>query len=114
MTESGHYRLLVSNTPSVHNCVPRGSSLGPLLFILFINDIPLIINTCETHLFVDDTTLTRGGSSIYDVNPTLHETVHNLSLWASQNQTAIHPYKTKVMLLWNKEETWHNLGNPTI
>ena len=89
----------VSDTPSVINCVPRGSSLGPLLFILFINDIPLIINTCETHLFVDDTTLTRGGSSIYDVNPTLQETVDNMSLWASQNQMAIHPYMTKVMLL---------------
>ena len=112
----------VSDILPVQNGVPQGSSLGPLLFILFINDIPLINNTCDTHLYVDDTTVTCGGSSIYDVNSTLQEAVDNLSLWTSQNQMAIHPDKTKVTLLGTQKklttipETLHvNLeGTPLI
>ena len=74
----------VSDILPVQGGVPQGSSLFPLLFILFMDDIPLINKTCDTHLYVDDTTVTCGSSSIYDVNSTLQEAADNLSLWASQ------------------------------
>lgn len=54
---------------------------------------------------------------IYDVSSTLQEAADNLTIWASQNQMAIHPDKTKVMLLGTQKklgttpETPHvNLG----
>ena len=93
----------VNNTLShdqVVTCgVPQGSILGPLLFLLFINDLPLSINNVVTDLYADDTTLYNISKSLSTLESSLTVALTELSKWCRQNGMAINFDKTKVMLI---------------
>jgi hypothetical protein len=95
----------------VRSGVPQGSSLGPLLFILFINDIPLVNTESTSYIYVDDTTLTNSGPSTNSVRTQLQTGADNLTTWASENRMAIHPDKTKVMLIGTQKRL-SNISEP--
>ena len=83
--------------------VPQGSILGPLLFSIFINDLPLFIKTlCE--LFADDTTIHTSHSDITHVSTTLQENVDRLVEWSELNHMALNPDKTKCMLITTRQK----------
>ena len=94
-------RVVLENNYStfkpVHSGVPQGSILGPLLFLLFINDIADDINT-ETRIsqYADDTKLWRAMNSESDCE-ILQSDIDKLNNWCHANNMKLHPDKCKVI-----------------
>ena len=97
-------RVIVNNIPSsnasVTSGIPQGSVLGPILFILYINDLPDLVLS-ETYLFADDTKLFR---HIIDFKSAeeLQGDLNKLQEWSSTWLLKFHPDKCKVLTLGNR------------
>ena len=93
-----------SSVAIVRHGIPQGSILGPLLFIVFINDLPLYVTSSRIDLYADDTTLTSSTnySSIGRLEGTLNSTIAEIVDWAASNKLPINEGKTKAMLITGK------------
>ena len=82
--------------------VPQGSILGPLLFLLYINDLPECLNITRPPLFADDTNLTASGDSINDAEFAVNSDLVNLRNWLIANKLSLNVAKTEFMLIGSK------------
>ena len=75
--------------------VPQGSVLGPLLFCIFINDLPLHISNdkVSNDLFADDSSLHTRGKNIQSVETSLQGSLNEVADWCGSNSMIIHPAK---------------------
>ena len=82
--------------------VPQGSILGPLFFLLYINDLPQCLNKTKPRLFADDTNLTASGDSITDLETAVNSDLENLRKWLIANKLSLNVAKTEFMLIGSK------------
>ena len=68
----------VSSFKHVPVGVPQGSILGPLLFLIFVNDLPYCINHCEISLYADDTVIYFSSNNACDLEMKLHSDLKHL------------------------------------
>jgi hypothetical protein len=92
-----------SDLLSLKHGVPQGSVLGPLLFSLYINDLPLSIPAlCE--LFADDTTIHSSNSNLTNLTRSLQESINSLLQWTERNHMSLNPYKIKCMNITTRQK----------
>lgn len=83
------------------NCgVPQGSILGPLLFLLYINDLPLCSDFL-TLLFADDTTLLLSGPDVNNLIFRVNQELRKVQNFFRFHKLALHPAKTKFIIFSN-------------
>ena len=80
---------VTSSSQSINAGVPQGSVLGPLLFLLYINDMPLISTVLNYILFADDTTAIYNSPSIDDLFLTVNAELSKLNNWFAANPKQI-------------------------
>ena len=82
--------------------VPQGSVLGPLLFLVYVNDIKLRINNTETRLFADDTNLFIFHKDLQILQQLATSALSELTKWFSNNKLTINFTKTCFSVFSNK------------
>ena len=90
--------------------VPQESILGPLLFLLYINDLGKICSSTTLILFADDTNLLKSGSNLSDIQNELNTELSKISAWLKTNKLPLNIDKTQVMLDTNKKRKDHDLN----
>ena len=96
--------LSVSSTVKLG--VPQGSILGPLLFSIFINDLPLAITSdkVETDLFADDGTLHVSDKKIDVITFELQHSLEEIFEWCTLNDMVLNPSKTESMVITTRQK----------
>ena len=93
--------------------VPQGSVLGPLLFLIYINDLHNAIKFSTVHHFADDTNLLVSNSCIKKVQDQINIDLKYLSNWLKANKIALNASKTEVIIFRHRKKPILYRKNPT-
>ena len=75
--------------------IPRGSILGPLLFTLYINDLPSVTKTCKVILYADDTAIIYSDKQKALIEKHLNNDMEIVETWLDENRLTLNVKKTK-------------------
>ena len=92
---------VISEIKLINTGVPQGSVLGPLLYLIYVNELPNISNQFSTCLFADDTTLIFKNSNKYELFNQCDYGVNLFFSWCCANRLSINISKTNMMLFSN-------------
>ena len=100
----------LSEPYTVKSGVPQGSILGPLMFIVFFNDLKDNINSCDIFQYADDTVIFFADKNIQTVEDALNNDLKSIGQYCIQNELILNlkPGKTEAMLFGTSKRLKQN------
>ena len=87
--------------------VPQGSCLGPLLFLLYINDLPFALKKTHATMYADDTTICYASDDMEELNAIVNAELASLNEWLCGNKLSLNVVKTQAMIIGSKQKLSH-------
>ena len=97
-TQYVQYNTGLSTKKTIKCGVPQGSVLGPLLFVIYVNDLSHSLNHCKCIQFADDTTLYLSDRNLAKLFSNVNEDLYYLTDWFRANKLSLNVGKTNYML----------------
>lgn len=96
--------------------VPQGSILGPLFFILFINDLPDLVKNSRVHIYADDVQLCIGGNlnSMQECVSNLNHDLSCINSWSTTNGLKLNAKKSQILLIQRNKAISENQIPPVL
>ena len=93
----------LSNSQILTCGISQGTILGPLLFILYINDLPNCLSNSVARMYADDTHLTFASNNIETINDVMNHDLSNVNTWLTANKLTLNSSKTEFMLIGSRQ-----------
>jgi len=103
------YNSCESELKNISCGVPQGSILGPLLIILYVNDLINTSNILDFIMFADDTTILYSHENIANQTNLINNELEEVSNWFKANKLSVNVSKTNYMLIGTKHMTAINI-----
>ena len=92
------------STASTVTCgVPQGSILGPLLFLMHINDLPNCLRDAAPRMFADDTNITLSAKTAADLKLAVTSELNNFTCRLRANRLSLNLAKTEPMIIGSSQ-----------
>ena len=90
---------VLSDSSTIKCGIPQGSILDPLLFIIYINDLPSCDLYSKVRMYADDTSLTVAHSDEYTLEQLMNHDLHEIHSWLITNKLSLNVIKTKYTIV---------------
>ena len=97
-----------SKWANVSTGVPQGSILAPLLFLIYVNDLPDTVVDCTMNLYADDITIYSANTTPNDVSHSLSTDLARIADWIQGNKLKMNKCKQNQLMTLGRKTSSHN------
>lgn len=96
------WRGVISQPVPIKNGIPQGSLLGPLLFLVYTNDLPENVQAKSITIYADDTSMLSSGMNMEELKTGTNNSLTQAMEWFSKNRMRMNESKTEIMTFYTR------------